>query len=279
MMSYDCFVPVSTFPDVTPRAALARGMAIAARLDARFHAAVHEVDIAPVSNVLADLAANVTAMSDRAEAASKAAASDITVWLKDRASVLGKPVCIDRVRCRPEALIDHWIIPARTSDLTMLAAPQTDQQQALAVDLIFTIGGPVLLVPDAEAPPVNDVFGVCIAWDGGRAAARAVRDAMPFLSAAGDVSIVVISDDKHIEGKSASALTHWLGHRGITSRLLTRSRGTVPVGETIQAAALAAGADLLVMGAYGHSRLRELVLGGATRSILEHARLPILTTH
>jgi len=278
-MRYTCFIPVSTFPDVTSRASVALGMAIAARLDARFHALIHEVDIAPVGNVLADLAVNVTAMSQRAEAGSKAAAEEFTVWLNERANTLHRPIVVETIRCRPEALIDHWIIPARTNDLTLMAAPQNQQEQALAMELIFANGGPVLLVPDDAAPGVNDAMNICIAWDGGRAAARAVRDAMPLLSAAGTVSIVVIEDDKHIEGNSAEALRHWLDHRGIETRLLIRSRGTVPIGQTLQAAALANGADMLVMGAYGHSRLRQLILGGATRSMFEHARLPIFTVH
>lgn len=278
-MSHDCFLPIATFPDATPRQAISLGMAIAARIDARFCASVHEVDIAPVSNVLADMAINVTAMSERAEADSKTTAGVMAQWLKQQADELAKPISIQRIRCRPEDLIDNWIVPSRTNDLTILAAPGSDQQEAMVIDLVFANGGPALIVPDIEVPATDEVFGVCIAWDAGRAAARAVRDAMPFLKAAKDVSIVVVDDDKAIEGKSAMALSHWLGHHGIASRLLTRSRGTVPVGETLQAAALAAGADMLVMGAYGHSRVRELVLGGATRSILEHTRLPILTTH
>jgi len=278
-MSYDCFVPIATFPDATPRQALTLGMAIAARADARFHAAIHEVDIAPVGNLLADMTINVTEMSERAEASSKSKADELTHWVKQHATELGKQITTQRIRCRPEDLIDHWIVPSRTSDLTILTAPGNEQQEAMVIDLIFANGGPALLVPDLEVPPTDHVFGVCIAWDGSRAAARAVRDAMPFLKIAKDVSIVMVDDDKQIESKSATALCHWLGHHGIASRLLTRSRGTVPVGETLQAAALAAGADVLVMGAYGHSRVRELVLGGATRSILQHARLPILTTH
>ncbi|MGV8830765.1 MAG: universal stress protein [Devosia sp.] len=278
-MTYECFLPVATFPDAASNAALSHGMAIATRLGVSFHAAIHEVEMMPVSTMLAGLAVNVTAMSERAEADSKKAAKELAIWLKEQAAALKTPISIQAVNCPAEALIDQWLAPARTSDFTLVTAPQTEQQQAMVIDLIFGIGGPVLLVPDTATPDTKNAFGVSIAWDGSRAASRAVRDAMPFLSAATDVSIIVIDDDKAIEGKSASALRHWLSQRGIAARLLTRSRGTVPVGDTLQAAALAAGADILVMGAYGHSRIREMVLGGATRSILEHARLPILTTH
>ncbi len=120
---------------------------------------------------------------------------------------------------------------------------------------------------------------VFVAWDGSRAAVRALRDAMPILVLAGSASIVTVADDKPIDDASTSGITDFLSRHGVETRHVARTRGAAPIGETLQAIAVGNDADLLVMGAYGHSRMQELVLGGATRAVLREGRLPILFSH
>jgi nucleotide-binding universal stress UspA family protein len=91
--------------------------------------------------------------------------------------------------------------------------------------------------------------------------------------------LVTIGDDKTIDPAGIAGVLAFLQHHGIEARHLPRSRGSAAIGETLQAVAISQNADLLVMGAYGHNRLQQLILGGATRAILHNPRLPILLSH
>jgi nucleotide-binding universal stress UspA family protein len=106
-----------------------------------------------------------------------------------------------------------------------------------------------------------------------------VRDALPVLSKVGKATILCATDDKAIAASSAEALRGFLYHHGIEADTRQFARGEQLIGRALQDAAIDAGAGLLVMGAYGHSRLREFVLGGATRTALADRRLPILMSH
>jgi nucleotide-binding universal stress UspA family protein len=131
--------------------------------------------------------------------------------------------------------------------------------------------------PEGEA--TSHLASAAVAWDGGRAAARAVRDAVPILSAVKHVTILCATDDKTIAPASVGSVQNYLRHHGIAAKAYLFSRADNPIGEALQEEAIEAGAGLLVMGAYGHSRLREFVLGGATRTVLGNRRLPILMSH
>lgn len=137
---------------------------------------------------------------------------------------------------------------------------------------------PTLVLPWGHA---SDEIGtdVLIAWKECREAARAVRDSLPFLLAARKVTILTI-DDSGEEKDAGDRLGPFLDTHGITNRqrrhLADDGRDT---GEAILAAAREEGGDTLVMGAYGHSRLRELVVGGVTRHVLGHMHLPVLMSH
>jgi nucleotide-binding universal stress UspA family protein len=121
---------------------------------------------------------------------------------------------------------------------------------------------------------------IVIAWDFSRAAARAVADSIPLLEKAKHVRIVTVMGEKPIDSKrSAEELAKNLFWHGLEVELdKVESRGRT-VGETIETHAKSRDANMLVIGAYGHSRLREFILGGATRSLLERPPLPILFSH
>jgi nucleotide-binding universal stress UspA family protein len=121
---------------------------------------------------------------------------------------------------------------------------------------------------------------VLVAWDFSRAAARAVADAIPLLERAKHVRIVTAMGEKPVDSKhSAEELAKNLSRHGLEVELdRIESKGRT-IGETIEAHAKSCDADMLVMGAYGHSRFREFVLGGATRSLLAKPPLPILFSH
>ena len=283
-MSFDFLIPIATYPDPTPKDGLRRALDIAAKLTGRLTAIVHEVEIAPVYSLLGDVVLDVAKMAAEAEARSKARGTDIVSWLEERADRLRLPLALQRIRCRPEAIGDQLVQASRTRDFTLMALDsQNQQQREVAESIIFGSGGPVLVVATREAavPLVDEIVtpSVFVAWDGSRSAARALRDAMPVLTLASMVSIVTVDDDKPIDAASISGVREFLARRGIETRHVARIKGSAPIGDVLQAVALADDADLLVMGAYGHSRLREFVLGGATRTVLGNTRLPILLSH
>ncbi len=119
---------------------------------------------------------------------------------------------------------------------------------------------------------------VLVAWNGSREAARATHDALPFLTQADKVMVLSVNatGEEHIPGADIS--TH-LARHGVGVEIHNRVQGNIGVGDAILNAASDYGADLLVIGAYGHSRLRELVLGGVTRHLLRHMTVPVLMSH
>ncbi len=140
---------------------------------------------------------------------------------------------------------------------------------------LFDTRRPVLVVPPApaEAPGRK----VAVAWNGSAEAAAAVGGALPFLMQAEEVTVVAIGDDGDAAGPEG--LVRYLACHGVRAAVRHVAPGSAAAGVQILEAAEALGADLLIMGAYGHSRLRELVLGGATRDILGSATRPVLMAH
>ena len=179
----------------------------------------------------------------------------------------------------------------RAADLLILgqAAPHAKALAAeLPIHVITHAGRPVLLVP-ATAAPEGVGQRILVSWDGGREAARALQLALPLLQRADHVSIAVfeVASAAHtVEDALASDPRPWLARHGITAeltvhaveqhRMLNRRH---EVGERLLSVASEGGADLLVMGAYGHSRFRESILGGVTRTVLDAMTIPVLMAH
>lgn len=166
----------------------------------------------------------------------------------------------------------------RLTDLIVIGRPDAETETPLAATLdaaLFDTGRPVLVAPSPAASSVGS--RVMIAWNGSAQAARVVAGAMPFLRMAEQVLVVTVDDI----GRSASAadLVVYLGKHGIraTHEALTADHQTT--GARVLKHAAERKSDLLVMGAYGHSRLREMILGGATRDVLATATLPLLMAH
>lgn len=174
---------------------------------------------------------------------------------------------------------------ARHFDLAIVGQIDPDEGdvdgELIAEAAFMQSGRPALLVPYIGArtlPPKRAL----VAWDGSREAARAVNDALPLLTSAETVTVLVV-DPGSLKGKvgaqpGADLATH-LARHGLTAEVMTAASGGLGAGDVIIGQATDMGADLVVMGGYGHSRLRELVLGGATQSILDHMPVPALLSH
>ena len=146
--------------------------------------------------------------------------------------------------------------------------------------IIFGSGRPVLILPRRDSHREFALKTVVIAWDGSRPAARAVADALPILERAKEVRVLTVLNEKELSGESPAAeLAGYLERRGIVARPDCIDAAGRRIGEILNSYLTSNQADLLVMGAYGHSRLREFILGGATRSMLLKSPLPVLLSH
>ena len=269
---------LSTYPDKTPSAGLLRAFDFAATLGASVTSVVHEVDIPDVRSMLGYALIDVPEMIAIAEQNSRAHADELTETLSAVANRFQMKVETRRWRGTLDRAPDYLARTARTFDHSFLVPAQGSWEQFNVVEgILFGSGGPVWLFPADEA--TGHLESVAIAWDGGRAAARAVRDAIPVLGQTKHVTIVSATDDKPMDELRLPDIQRHLANHGIEVSTRLFARGDRPIGVALQEAALESGAGLLVMGAYGHNRLREFVLGGATKSILADRKLPILMSH
>ncbi len=184
---------------------------------------------------------------------------------------------------RAEAL-NATVVQARSADLVVIGQSDPDVKGAVARDfpqqVLLHAGRPVLVVPyTGSTESVGRV--VLAAWHPGRESARAMSDALPVLQRAEQIHLV------HFCGSSAEGAeqrlafdecVRWLARHGVTVRASIEVTGIDP-GNALLSRAADVSADLLVMGGYGHSRLREFVLGGVTRTVLAHMTLPVLMSH
>ena len=166
----------------------------------------------------------------------------------------------------------------RLADLVAVAKPDRDRNLGVNTlkAALFNTGRPVLVCPPADTAP--QVLGgrIAIAWNGSTEAARAVALALPLIQAADEIIILDGGTGDH--GASGDELLRYLEIRGVEARREAISGGDNP-GQAILAAAAAAGADLLVMGAYSHSREHESVFGGATQHVVDRTTMPVVMVH
>jgi nucleotide-binding universal stress UspA family protein len=189
----------------------------------------------------------------------------------------------DRIAWRVDSGLpfDTLGLHARYADLTVVAQDNPEKQDyrfaELAEDLLVASGRPVLVVPSIGARPTIGRT-VIVAWNGSREAARALADAMPILEKARSVEIF-IAGEPHIGDLPGADIAAHLARHQIRVEVYRLPGAEAPVGGALLNRTAAIGGDLIVMGGYGHSRLREFVLGGATRHILQHLTVPVLMSH
>lgn len=169
---------------------------------------------------------------------------------------------------------------ARLHDLTIIGCRGDGllTERDVVEHLLFDSGRPVLIVPAAHQLPFSASRAVA-AWDNTRAAARALADAKPLIGDR-EAVLLTIEGDKPLAGDlTREELTATLARRGLNVRAVQAQRGDRTIADALQDEATALGADLLVMGGYGHSRLRRVILGSATSGMFACPRLPVLLSH
>lgn len=200
--------------------------------------------------------------------------------------------------CRRQAVSPEWLTPrydtngemrthARYADLVIVGQedqsdPETLPAMGFVESVVLAGGRPVLILPYAGKVP-RSFNNILLAWDGGREAARAAADAMPFLMAAKTVHVMHVTRGNRTEVLGPIPgldIAMFFARHGVNVRV-TPERGAndVAVGEDLLSRAADLNIDLIVMGAYGHSRMQEWVLGGVTRTMLETMTVPVLMSH
>ncbi len=190
------------------------------------------------------------------------------------------------VRCSATKAPARLSFYARHADMTFIGQPNPDDsgeafQESLLEGVLFGSGRPLYIVPYVGRPDFN-VRKAVIAWDGGKKAVRAINDAIPLLQGRGDKSeviVLVINPDArrgaHGDRPGTDIAAH-LERHGISARVDSQSFADASTDAVILNYLADTGADLLIMGAYGHSRLREKAFGGVTNTILQQMTTPVL---
>ena len=190
-----------------------------------------------------------------------------------------------------ELIGEHVAADARNHDLTILGQYDPDDPPVggahVTQHVMLASGGPTVVVP--YIGPVMDgdevVVGrrVMIAWDAGREVTRAVHDAMPLLRRAEHVDLLTVAPLKGATGRKGSSaveeFTAYLGRHDVRVEIHEMDSAGIGVGATILNRVSDLGTDLLVMGGFGHGHVRELMLGGVTRHMLQHMTVPVLMSH
>lgn len=278
-MKPQLFVPLVTYPDANSEAVAASTVALAQQLGGDLNAVVFNVDIPDVTNVLSRLLMDLPEMIRLAETRSRERGEGLLKAFVKAAEARKVTLSTDR-KIGGVALLGELAAEyARYFDLSAIgweANNPTSQQTAEAV--VFGSGRPALLLP--EEAKIGPLKRIAIAWDGSRVAARAVADAIPLLHQAESIHVLTVPDEKPLKEKQAGErLAHHLRRNGLAVLAAAIVAEDRPIAVTLQEHALGLKADLLVMGGYGHSRVRDFVLGGATRGVLEELRLPVLMSH
>ncbi|MGH6920116.1 MAG: universal stress protein [Geminicoccaceae bacterium] len=182
-------------------------------------------------------------------------------------------------------LAEIFTLHARYADLAVVGQNDPDEPSPssgrLPEQVVLACGRPVLLIPYIGA---GKTLGqrVVVGWDASREAARAVRDALPILTQASSVNLVSVNprpaDFGHGEVPGADVALY-LARHGVKVEVQRIATRDLDVGNALLSHVAGEAADLLVMGGYGHSRLREIMLGGATRTILHDMTVPVLMAH
>jgi len=174
---------------------------------------------------------------------------------------------------------------ARYADLLILSQPDPKEDLSLndgiTDEVILSTGRPCLLVPH-HGKGMSFVDSPLIAWDGSQEASRAIHDALPLLKKAGRATIFIVEPEKAdiaFDDLPGAMISEHLARHNINVNVEVSRGSSHNTGDTILTYADAFSHDLIVMGAYGHARWREIVLGGATRTIIKKTKIPVLMSH
>lgn len=272
----DILLQASTHPESTPGWAFDRVAKLAESLGAKVSLGICQVHIPPMSNWLANALLSIDGMIAGENKKSAANAEALGSFFKSAIPDALRGDCFV-INC--PGMVTHWqlAVRARTHDLVIVPVYGHAEAISVAEGLVFESGRPVLLMPETSGMKFDRI---AVAWDGSSVAARALSDAIPLLRLAKSVAIVQVKGEKDLSRSATSSDAI----RNLELHGINAENVDVPVEDrdaaaTLQDYCLRDHRSLLVMGAFGHSRAREFVLGGVTRSILDSPKLAIFISH
>jgi nucleotide-binding universal stress UspA family protein len=276
-MIKDIVVNLSVDPDGGPASDYA--VSVASALDAHLTGIAFVYDpIVPVTGAGYIPAEVIETQQADNEAGAKAAIDRFAAATK-RAGLSAEPLTLSASLAGAG---DQFGRIARRFDLAIVGQSEPESssvEEIIGETALFESGRPVILVPYIQKAPLK-LDNVMVCWDGSRPAARAIADAMPLLTKAGNVEVVIITNERgkadQIEGAD---MGEHLARHGLKVDVNRMARGDIDVADALLSHAADSGADFMVMGGYGHSRLREFVLGGVTHSIFRSMTVPVLLSH
>jgi nucleotide-binding universal stress UspA family protein len=276
-LSASLFLP--TYPDPPGSKIASNAMAVASYLGATLDVAVINVDIPDVSNALSGLLLDLPEKIREVKAASRNRGKAQLEKAAAEAARCKVNMTSQELKAQPALIGEAAAMEGRYFDLCMVGwARDTESVRMTAEEVVFGSGRPTLILPGDE--DVGTLDHVVIAWDGSRVAARAVADARPFLERASAISIITVTDEKVLPREDiGDRLAHGLAARGLRAKAESIHAGDNEIGAALEDHAIRINGSLLVMGGWGHSRIRDFVLGGATEGILSDLRLPVLMSH
>lgn len=277
----DIMLQVDTYAEPTPPHAIPQAVAFAGALEGELTGFATHIDIKVPDNWIAERLLHINGLASAEESKSLAAARKSLEYLETCARSSGIKAHGLVVRANLHGIGPCVARHARARDLCLVPlGDRMDSQRAVAEDVIFGSGRPVLVFHPDHAPLPARLTRVAVAWDGSRCAARAAADAMPILKRASDVRVVTVVGEKPsaTSGVADDLVRHLLAH-GVSARVDEVDGRHRSIGAALDAYVSEATPSLVVMGAYGSSRLKEFVLGGATEHVLNRVRIPTLLSH
>jgi len=276
-MIKDIVVNLSVGPDGGPAGDYA--VSVASALDAHLTGIAFLYDpIVPVSAAGYIPAEVIETQTADNEAAAKAAIDRFSAATK-RQGLSAEPLTLSASLAGAG---DQFSRIARRFDLAIVgqAEPEASSvEEIIAEAALFESGRPVILVPYIQKAPLK-LDNVMACWDGSKSAARAIADAMPLLTKAGSVELVIITSERGKQDEIEGAdMGQHLARHGLKVDVNRIPGGGIDVADALLSHAADSGADFMVMGGYGHSRLREFILGGVTHSIFKSMTVPALLSH
>lgn len=278
----DILLALTTYPQPTPAAAIDEAIDFAVAVGAKLSAIACGIKIRAPGSLLADVLLDIPAMVAVETRKSSYNAEALLAAFQDAAEK--RSVFQERIleHCLAPEVPDVLIEYARLRDLTIVPVPEgAFFDQWYAESIIFGSGRPTLVLPQTrQRTGAFSLNTVVVAWDFSRPASRAVADALPILEQAQRVVVVTVTNEKVIDTKRSGAeLAKYLARHGVEVLLDTVDAADRGVGDVLKSSIASRNADLLVMGAYGHSRIRDFILGGATKSMIAQPPVPIFLSH
>ena len=277
----DVLLPLMSYPTPTQKQAVENAVALAQSLGASVLAVAFEVNVQSPIGLYADpVGVSGILTADRKKSAHDA--RDLLSSFETIARTHGVAHDHSLLSCRlfeiPRRIVDE----ARFCDLAMVPLSEAVAiEQDTAEQLVFGSGRPILVFPDDTKRKLpTSLKTVAVAWDSSGPATSAIKDALPLLQQAKKVRVFTVVDDKPIDkSQSVAKLARHLARHGVEIVAEDVKSNGRAIGDVFEAYVGEHKIDLLVMGAYGHSRIREFILGGATKSVLSRPPTWVLLSH